>query len=108
PSAGHADGGGVSEGIRTPDLRSHSPSGESENASLEGTRVRSSDPRTRRVREPANSGGAATSVDLPSALRALADAGLPPDALAAAVEALLRAAKRVPAPAAEPRRVETA
>jgi len=47
-------------------------------------------------------------LDLQSALRGLADAGLPPKALAAAVEALLRAAKGVAAPVAGPRRVETA
>jgi hypothetical protein len=42
-------------------------------------------------------------LDLSSALRALADAGLPPEALAAAVEALMRAAR--PAPVSAPRRV---
>jgi hypothetical protein len=36
-------------------------------------------------------------IDLSAALRALADAGLPPDALAAAVEALMRAARTEPA-----------
>ena len=45
-------------------------------------------------------------LDLSAALRALADAGLPPEALAAAVAALMRAAR--PAPTAAPRLVEGA
>ena len=41
-------------------------------------------------------------INLAAALRALADAGLPPDALTAAVEALLRAASGVGPPATAP------
>ena len=52
---------------------------------------------------PAQTG---TSVPLADALRSLADAGLPPEALAAAVEALMRAAR--PAPATAPRLVGVA
>ena len=47
---------------------------------------------------PPETGGAPTSLDLADGLRALADAGLSPDALAAAVEALLRAARPATAP----------
>ena len=43
-------------------------------------------------------------LDLPAALRALADAGLPPEALAVAIAALLRAAGGGQAPAMGPRR----
>lgn len=56
--------------------------------------------------EPRNPGGqAGTSVSLADALRALADAGLPPDALAAAVEALVRASKGAGAAPTAPRLV---
>jgi hypothetical protein len=49
---------------------------------------------------------AAGSIDLSAALHALADAGLPPDALAAAVEAILRAARPIAeAPPVAPRLV---
>jgi hypothetical protein len=51
----------------------------------------------------ANRQEAGGAVDLATALRALADAGLPPEALAAAVEALVRASKAAAGPAARKR-----
>src|SRR5204863_6226964 len=59
--------------------------------------------------EPRNPGGQpGTSVSLADALRAFADAGLPPDALAAAVEALVRASKAAAGIPTAPRLVGSA
>ena len=102
PSASGMRGG--DEGIRTPDLLIANPRAHLDNATQDGPTDHSTDGLSRACHEAAYPGG----LDLPSALRALADVGLPPEALAAAVEALLRAAKAVPAPVAGPRRIETA
>jgi hypothetical protein len=57
---------------------------------------------------PESGGMRAPSVSLADALRALADAGLPPESLAAAVEALVRASKAAAGSAAGQRGAATA
>lgn len=88
---------------RTYDPVIKSPSAECVNASLQASGAESSSPVHGVYTNAPDTGG----IDLSAALAALASAGLPPDALALAVEALLRTARASAAstPATPPRLV---
>lgn len=90
PSRDFENGG--DEGARTPGLLIANPSAEVEGDTLEASRAQSLDGLSVACHSPAQEG----LIDLSAALHALADAGLASDALAAAVEALLRVTRAAP------------